>query len=91
MPASTTGPSTPRGAGDGPKLDAESVAFILCQAAGLTTAAYSFGYVAGWSGGDPSVVKATAERVVTTARDILDQAWLLDPAEDSAEQEPQAA
>jgi hypothetical protein len=44
------------------------------------TAAYSFGYVAGWSGGDPKVVKATAERVITAARDILDRAGLLDPA-----------
>jgi antirestriction protein ArdC len=64
------------------EVEAESVAFILCQAAGLTTAAYSFGYVASWSGGDPHKVKATAERVVTCARTILDQAGLLDPAED---------
>jgi hypothetical protein len=59
------------------EVEAESVAFIVCQAAGLTTGAYSFGYVAGWSGGDPKIVKATAERVVTAARDILDRAGLL--------------
>lgn len=53
------------------EIEAESVAYILCQAAGLTTAAYSFGYVAHWSGGDPTAVKITAERVVTTARTIL--------------------
>ena len=45
---------------------------IVCQAAGLTTAAYSFGYVAHWSGGDPANIKATAERVVTTARNLLE-------------------
>jgi hypothetical protein len=56
------------------EVEAESVAFIVCRAAGLMTAAYSFGYVAGWSAGDPKVVKATAERVVTAARDILDRA-----------------
>lgn len=45
---------------------------IVCQAAGRTTAAYSVGYVAGWSRGDPKVGTATAERVVTCAREILD-------------------
>jgi hypothetical protein len=63
---------------------------LLCQAAGLTTAGYSFGYVAGWSGGDPKKVKATAERVVTCARQILDRAGLLDPTADDT-QETQAA
>ena len=52
------------------EIEAESVAYIVCHAAGLTTAAYSFGYVAHWSGGDPATVKDTAERVVTTARTI---------------------
>ena len=55
--------------------------YIVCQAAGLTTATYSLGYVAHWSGGDPKIVKATAERVVTAAREILNRAGLLDPAE----------
>jgi antirestriction protein ArdC len=72
------------------EVEAESVAFILCQAAGLTTAAYSFGYVAGWSAGDPKKVKATAERVVTCARQILDRAGLLDQTADET-QEAQAA
>jgi hypothetical protein len=63
------------------EVEAESVAYIVCQAAGLTAAAYSFGYVAGWSGGDPRAVKATAERVATAARHILDRAGLLDPAD----------
>jgi hypothetical protein len=70
------------------EVEAESVAFIVCRAAGLMTAAYSFGYVAGWSGGDPKVVKATAERVVTAVRDILDRAGLLDP---TAHQQAEAA
>jgi hypothetical protein len=51
---------------------------VVCQAAGLRTEAYSFGYVAGWSGGDPKQVKATAERVVTCARQILDRGGLLE-------------
>jgi hypothetical protein len=49
------------------EIEAESVAYIVCQAAGLTTGAYSFGYVAHWAGGDPAAVKGTAERVITTA------------------------
>jgi hypothetical protein len=38
---------------------------------GLATDTYSFPYVAGWAGGDPSVVAETAERVITCARTIL--------------------
>jgi hypothetical protein len=52
---------------------------IICRAVGLTTAAYSFGYVAGWSGGDPRVVRATADRVVTAARTILHDSGILKP------------
>lgn len=63
------------------EVEAESVAFVVCRAGGLRTEAYSSGYVAGWSGGDPKKVKATAERVVTCARRILDRAGLLDPSE----------
>lgn len=61
------------------EVEAESVAYIVCQAAGLTTAAYSFGYVAAWSGGDTGTVKATAERVITTARTVLHATGLLQP------------
>ncbi len=72
------------------EVGAESVAFTLCQAAGLTTAAYSFGYVAGWSAGDPKKVKATAEGVVTCARQILGRTGLIDRTADDAK-EAQAA
>ncbi len=63
------------------EVEAESVAFVVCQAAGLSTAGYSFGYVAGWSGGETKVIRETAERVVSCAREILDRAGLLEPAE----------
>jgi hypothetical protein len=55
----------------------------------LTAAAYSFGYVAHWSGGGPNHVTATAERVVTTARTLLDGLGLL--TEPTATPEPVAA
>jgi hypothetical protein len=33
------------------ELKAESTAYVICQALGLDTSDYSFGYVAGWAGG----------------------------------------
>ncbi len=33
-------------------------------------------YVAHWSGGDPAQVRLTAERVITTARRVLEAAGL---------------
>jgi len=59
------------------EVEAESVAYIVCQAAGLTAAAYSFGYVAAWSGGDLKSVTATAERVTGCARTILERTGVL--------------
>jgi hypothetical protein len=35
------------------EIEAESVAYILCSAAGFTTAGYSFGYVAHWAEATP--------------------------------------
>jgi hypothetical protein len=54
------------------EVEAESVAFIVCHAAGMTTGDYSLPYVARWSGGDPAAVRARAERVVDASRSILD-------------------
>ena len=53
------------------EVEAESVAFIVCAAAGLASTGYSLPYVARWAGGDIAKVRTTAERVITTARDIL--------------------
>jgi hypothetical protein len=61
------------------EIEAESVAYILCQSAGLTTAAYSFGYVAHWAHGDPAQIGQTADRVITTARAILGATGLQPP------------
>ena len=55
------------------EIEAQSVAYILCHTAGLVSAAYSFGYVAHWSDGDPKAVRQTADRVITTARIVLDR------------------
>jgi hypothetical protein len=53
------------------EVEAESVAFLVCQAAGVPTDGYSFPYLAGWSGGNADVVRATADRVLSASRAIL--------------------
>jgi antirestriction protein ArdC len=58
------------------EVEAESVAFLVCQAAGLDASGYSFPYVAHWAGGEARAVMATAERVLGAARRILDGAGL---------------
>lgn len=60
------------------EVEAESVAYVVCSAAGLTSADYSLPYVARWADGDPAVVRRTAERVVTTAHAVLTAAGLAD-------------
>lgn len=49
------------------EIEAESVAYIVCAAAGMSTDGYSLPYVAGWSGGDVALIRQTAERVVRAA------------------------
>jgi antirestriction protein ArdC len=58
------------------EVEAESVAYLVCHSAGLASDDYSLPYVARWSAGDPAQVRLTAERVITTARRILDTAGL---------------
>jgi len=53
------------------EVEAESVAFLVCEATGLVTDGYSFPYVARWADGDADVVRDTAERVLEAARAIL--------------------
>lgn len=67
------------------EVEAESVAFLICRAAGLDSAAYTFPYVAHWAGGDSRAVTATAERVISAARRILTDAGL----KPSEEEDPQ--
>lgn len=55
------------------EVTAESVAFVVTAARGMATDAYTLPYVAGWSGGSPDKVRATATTVLATARTILDR------------------
>ncbi|MEU7874269.1 ArdC family protein [Dactylosporangium sp. NPDC049140] len=53
------------------ETEAESVAYIVCKALGLDTAAYSDAYVLGWADGDMDLVKQCAETVLRVAKQIL--------------------
>ncbi|HET7488805.1 MAG TPA: ArdC-like ssDNA-binding domain-containing protein [Acidimicrobiales bacterium] len=53
------------------EVEAESVAYVVCRAAGLASDDYSLAYVARWAAGDVALVRAAAERVVATARRAL--------------------
>lgn len=53
------------------EVEAESVAYVVTAAHGLDAADYTVPYVTGWAGGDLAVVKQTAERVLSTAQQIL--------------------
>src|SRR5271165_6848091 len=56
------------------ELEAESVAFVVCAAAGITSDDYSFGYVATWSGGGDealAAIKASGTRIQGAADQIL--------------------
>ena len=53
------------------EVEAESVAYVVCQAAGMATTDYSLPYLARWSRGDVALITATTERVLSTARTVL--------------------
>lgn len=54
------------------EVQAESVAYAVCQHYGLDTSDYSFGYVAGWSSGkDLKELKASLETIRVTAHDLI--------------------
>ena len=59
------------GCRDAAEIEAESIAYIVCAASGMDSAAYTTAYVASWAAGDVEKVKASAERVVKTAGTIL--------------------
>lgn len=57
------------------EVEAESVAYVVCAAAGLDTSSYSVAYVAGWAettDAPERILLATGERIVAASRRILD-------------------
>ena len=61
------------------EVEAESVAYLVCATAGLSTGGYSFPYVARWANGDVAVVRSAGERALGTAR-VISHALGLVPA-----------
>jgi antirestriction protein ArdC len=53
------------------EIVAESVAYVVCRAAGLETAGYSAAYVLSWADSDPARLRALAERIHRVAAPIL--------------------
>jgi hypothetical protein len=65
---------------------AESTAYLVCQALGIDSSDYSFGYVATWAGGGDQAIagiKASCERIQKTAATIL-RAFEPAPVEEAA-------
>ena len=53
------------------EVEAESVAFVVCDLLGVDSAEYSIPYVASWAVGDPERIQETAQSVLATARKIM--------------------
>ena len=54
------------------EVEAESVAYTVCQHYGLDTSDYSFGYVAGWSSGkELAELKGSLETIRNTAAEMI--------------------
>ena len=78
------------------EVQAESVAYAVCQHYGLDTSDYSFGYVAGWSSGKDlkelkvslETIRATAHELITTIDGHLAQ---LQKGRQTQQEQPQAA
>ncbi len=65
------------------EMEAESIAYVVCQRLGLDTGAYTFGYVAAWAGGGAealAALKASCTNIQRTAQAILDQLGIEDRA-----------
>jgi hypothetical protein len=62
------------------ELEAESVAYLVCQELGVDSSEYSFGYVATWAGGGPEaarLISATGGRILRGRNAVLD--WPRNP------------
>ena len=55
------------------EVQAESIAYVVCQYYGLDTSDYSFGYVAGWSSGkELAELKGSLETIRSTATKLIE-------------------
>lgn len=55
------------------EVEAESIAYVVCQHFGLDTSDYSFGYLAGWSSGkELPELKASLQIIQKTANHVIE-------------------
>jgi antirestriction protein ArdC len=75
--------NTDRTSDDRPRMEieAESVAYLVCHQLGIISDDYSFAYLARWSNGDTTLIRATAERAITCAHRILTSSQRTDAAQ----------
>ena len=54
------------------EVEAESIAYTVCQHFGIDTSDYSFGYIAGWSNGkDMKELKSSLDTIRRTASELI--------------------
>lgn len=53
------------------EVEAESVAYVVCQALGIDSTDYTFGYLAGWSNGDTKLLKQRLNDIQKCADKII--------------------
>ncbi len=54
------------------EVEAESIAYVVCQHFGIDTSDYSFGYIAGWSSGkETKELKASMDTIRNTASKMI--------------------
>ena len=73
------------------EVEAESIGYLVACVAGLPADASSVPYVATWAGGDLDLLRATAGRVITTSRAILNDAGLMPAELETLTPDPSAA
>ena len=65
-------PNEPKLTRNGKEVEAEAVAFTVCQHYGIETSDYSFAYIAGWSKGkETPELKASLEKIRKTADEMI--------------------
>jgi len=76
------------------EIEAESIAYTVCQHYGLDTSDYSFGYVAGWSGGkELDVLKSSLDTIRKEADAIIGEVdkHFAELTQDKAQEKTQTA
>ncbi|WP_270500165.1 ImmA/IrrE family metallo-endopeptidase [Holdemanella porci] len=55
------------------EIEAESLAFVICDHFGLDTSEYSFGYIARYANNDPKELKEILNNIQSAAHEMIEQ------------------